>query len=391
MAILVMDPGGSAAALADALRQRGCQVSSASGAQAQDCGDRADYEAGVCVAPASAVRASVQSLAESLPETPLLLVTDGVPPAELLLDVMRLGVVDVVDRRSPPQEQAEVITGAMQRASRRAGRQQRRRDGAPIAADGLPISAQQLRTEAQLRELQRDQRAGRYIQMGMLPPSPMAIDGYRLRHKIFPSLMLSGDFVDYFRVTDRHFAFYIADVSGHGASSAFVTVLLKNFSRRLRREYTQQMLRDPGEVLAWLNREMLDNQLDKHVVTLFGVVDLATNELMFANAGHYPSAILVDDKGARFLESAGKPVGLFREVSYASQQEQLAPGCSLFLVSDGVLEALGDGRLAERERQLLAAAVQAHEGVDEIWQVLDLAQHESCPDDMSCLALSRAL
>ena len=37
--------------------------------------------------------------------------------------------------------------------------------------------------------------------------------------------MLSGDFVDYFRITDRHFAFYMADVSGHGASSAFVTVL----------------------------------------------------------------------------------------------------------------------------------------------------------------------
>jgi phosphoserine phosphatase RsbU/P len=391
MAILVMDPAGSAAALADALRQRGCQVTSASGAaQSQDRRDHADYDVGVCVAAAHEALAPVQALAESLPETPLLLVTDGVPAAKLLLEVMRLGVVDVVDRRSPPQEQAEVIAEAIQRSARQATRQQHRRDVAP-AADGLSISAQQLRTEAQLRELQRDQRAGRYIQMGMLPPSPMAIDGYRLRHKIFPSLMLSGDFVDYFRVTDRHFAFYIADVSGHGASSAFVTVLLKNFSRRLRREYTQQMLRDPGEVLAWLNREMLDNQLDKHVVAFFGMVDLVTNELMFANAGHYPSAILVDDKGARFLELAGKPVGLFRDVSYESKQEQLVPGCSLFLVSDGVLEALGDGRLAEREQQLLNAAMRAHEGVDELWQVLDLAQHESSQDDMSCLALSRAL
>ncbi|MEJ2130358.1 MAG: SpoIIE family protein phosphatase, partial [Gammaproteobacteria bacterium] len=116
-----------------------------------------------------------------------------------------------------------------------------------------------------LRELQKDQRAGRHIQMGMLPPSPMAIEQYRLSHRIIPSLFLSGDFVDYFRITEKHFVFYIADVSGHGASSAFVTVLLKNFSRRLRREYKVRMLNRPGEILSRLNQELLDNALEKHV------------------------------------------------------------------------------------------------------------------------------
>ena len=31
------------------------------------------------------------------------------------------------------------------------------------------------------------------------------------------------EFVDYFRVDERRIGFYLADVSGHGASSAFVT------------------------------------------------------------------------------------------------------------------------------------------------------------------------
>ena len=78
-------------------------------------------------------------------------------------------------------------------------------------------------------ELEKDQRAGQYIQMGMLPPNPMGIGHFRLQHRVEPSLILSGDFVDYFQITDRYFACYVADVAGHGASSAFVTVLLKNF------------------------------------------------------------------------------------------------------------------------------------------------------------------
>src|SRR5262249_18191074 len=195
--------------------------------------------------------------------------------------------------------------------------------------------------EAKLRELQRDQRAGRYIQMGMPPPTPMAVDDYRLRHRILPSLMLSGDFVDYFRIGDRHFVFYVADVSGHGASSAFVTVLLKNFSRRLRRECRPTMLTAPGEILAWLNRELLDNKIDKHAAIFVGVVDIKRNRLAYGNGGHFPPGMMVEDGGARMVEIVGKPVGLFHDATWDSASVDLADRFSLVVVSDGTLETMG--------------------------------------------------
>jgi phosphoserine phosphatase RsbU/P len=398
MAILVVDPGGASVTLVDVLRRRGFAVTPMAEASEmtprtvrRDEGGHYELVLCACSSSTSGPMPLVENVADRCPGIPIALVLHDIPSADSLLEAMRLGVVDVLDARVPVTAQADAVAEVLDRLAHQ--RSHRNALSASAAdADGFSATSQQLRTEAQLRELQRDQRAGRYIQMGMLPPSPMAVDGYRLRHKIFPSLMLSGDFVDYFRVTDQHFAFYMADVSGHGASSAFVTVLLKNFSRRLRREYTPRMLTAPGDILVWLNRELLDNQLDKHVAIFIGIVDLAANELMFANAGHYPSAVLIDDQhGARLLELIGKPVGLFRDVSYESRQQCLAPGCSLFLVSDGVLEAMGDGRLAEREQQLLEAATQAHQGVDEIWQILDLAKHESNPDDMACLTLSREL
>jgi sigma-B regulation protein RsbU (phosphoserine phosphatase) len=201
--------------------------------------------------------------------------------------------------------------------------------------------------------------------------------------------MLSGDFVDYFRITDRHFAFYMADVSGHGASSAFVTVLLKNFSRRLRREYRPKMLKEPGEILAALNRELLDNHLDKHVAVFIGVIDLADDTLAYGNGGHFPSAILCDDDGCRFLEVSGKPVGLFEGVSWPSKRETMKGPLSLAMVSDGVLEIMGSVPLAEKEQRLLNAVQQTRTEGTELWQVLGLEQREAGPDDIACLVITK--
>lgn len=240
-----------------------------------------------------------------------------------------------------------------------------------------------------MADLERDQRAGRYIQMGMLPPNPMVIDQYRFQHRIVPSLLLSGDFVDYFRVTDRHFAFYVADVSGHGASSAFVTVLLKNFSRRLRREYRPSMLREPGGVLQWINRELLEQNIDKHVAMLLGVGDLEENRIRLVNGGHYPPAILVRGDTAAFVEQKGKPIGLFDEVDYLSESVAMEPGDRLVMFSDGIIDAMGDAGLAEKEDRLLRAAA-AGADVNGTWELLNVdTDGMSKPDDMTCLMVRR--
>jgi len=179
-------------------------------------------------------------------------------------------------------------------------------------------------------------------------------------------------------------------VSGHGASSAFVTVLLKNFSRRLRREYRPTMLTAPGEILAWLNRELLDNKIDKHAAIFVGVVDIKRNRLAYANAGHFPPAMMVDDGGARMVEIVGKPVGLFHDATWDSASIDLADRFSLVVVSDGTLETMGQSSLADKERRLLEAASQCHASNAEIWRVLDLEAHEA-PDDIACLMVTRGV
>ena len=302
------------------------------------------------------------------PPAPVVLVNPGLPDATGMLTAMRHGVIDVVTTPIGDGEFGERIETDLARAR--------------------PTD---LRIAGQLDNLERDQRAGRYIQLRMLPPSPMAIDHYRLAHRVQPSMILSGDFVDYFRIADRHFVFYIADVSGHGASSAFVTVILKNFSRRIRREYHPRMFANPGEILGVLNRELLDQALGKHVAMFIGVVDLDTDTVRYANAGHFPHAIHAGkgSERARFLEKPGKPVGLFDDVDYDIGSATLARGDSLVAFSDGVLEVMKEADLATKEQRLIDAAADHSPDLEALWRAIGIGDGSPGPDDMTCLVIAR--
>jgi len=307
-------------------------------------------------------------LAGSYPRLPVVYISSEDPDADVLLAAIRNGIADVWQMPLEDLMLTERIHSVLNRAR---------------AAE----TQAETRLNAHLVELQRDQRAGRYIQMGMLPPNPMAIGQFRIRHRILPSLILSGDFVDYFQLTQRFFAFYIADVSGHGASSAFVTVLLKNFSRRLRREYQPSMLSAPGEILRWINRELLEQNIDKHAAMIFGLADMDENSLGLVNAGHFPPAILVSAADEpKFMDQRGKPVGLFDEVDYDALTVPMEIGDRLVMFSDGVLDAMGSGGLDEKEARLLDAA--ACTGMDAIWKSLGVNQR-AAPDDMTCLTVKR--
>lgn len=236
-------------------------------------------------------------------------------------------------------------------------------------------------------ELERDQRAGQHIQMGMLPPNPMGIGHYKLQHRVVPSLLLSGDFVDYFQISERYFACYVADVAGHGASSAFVTVLLKNFSRRLRREYKTSMLSNPGEILAWINAELIDHGIDKHVAMFFGIFDTQTQQLRYANAAHFPPALVVVDGSAQSLEQKAKPLGLFPEIAYASESVSFPPGARLVVFSDGVLDLL-DSDTVQNKEQYLQDSICSAQTMDELWS--HLREENVGSDDVSCLLVEFA-
>src|SRR5690606_33862090 len=155
--------------------------------------------------------------------------------------------------------------------------------------------------------------------------------------------------------------FYLADVSGHGASSAFVTVLLKFMTTRL--QYEQRKLREqgpidfqPSDVLGHINRSLISCRLGKHVTMLGRVIDEQRQTLTYSIGGHLPLPILVADGKAHYLQGKGRPVGLFEEAQYQNHEIPLPQTFSLTLCSDGVLDCVEGTTLKEKEDRLPALA-----------------------------------
>lgn len=326
----------------------------------------------------------IRRIRQTASETPII-VLSGAGVMSDAVEALRLGAADYLIK---PLEDLAVLEHSVRRALDRAYlrvENQRYRD---------KLEAANRELQASLNLFQEDQNAGRQVQMNMLPVTPWSIEGLEFSHRIIPSLYLSGDFVDYFRVDERRVAFYLADVSGHGASSAFVTVLLKFMTTRLlyesRRNGTLPEFK-PSEVLAHINRGLINTKLGKHVTMLGGVIDLEKNSLTYSIGGHLPLPVLFVEGQAGYLEGRGLPVGLFDDATYDDRVMELPPSFSLSLFSDGILDVLPGATLKEKEASLPEQVAAAGGTLDGLRQVFGLANLAEMPDDIALLVLSRNL
>ena len=257
----------------------------------------------------------IRRIRQTASETPII-VLSGAGVMSDAVEALRLGAADYLIK---PLEDLAVLEHSVRRALDRAYlrvENQRYRD---------KLEAANRELQASLNLLQEDQNAGRQVQMNMLPVTPWSIEGLEFSHRIIPSLYLSGDFVDYFRVDERRVAFYLADVSGHGASSAFVTVLLKFMTTRLlyesRRNGTlpEFAVRGAGAHQPRSDQYQAGQARD-HARR---VIDLEKNCLTYSIGGHLPLPVLFVDGQASYLEGRGLPVGLFDDASYDDRVMEL--------------------------------------------------------------------
>ena len=317
-------------------------------------------------------------------ETPVIVVS-GAGVMTDAVEALRLGAADYLIK---PLEDLAVLEHSVRRAL----------DRVLLRVENLryreKLEAANRQLQASLSLLEEDQNAGRHVQMNMLPQTPWVADGLQFAHQIIPSLYLSGDFVDYFRLDDHRVAFYLADVSGHGASSAFVTVLLKFMTTRLLYESRRGGVLPefkPSDVLAHINRGLLNCKLGKHVTMIGGVIDEQAGSLTYSIGGHLPLPVLFSEGESHYLQGRGLPVGLFAEATYQDHVMQIPESFSLTLLSDGILDLLPGDTLKEKETLLPQLVSSAGGTLDGLRRVFGLAKLGDMPDDIALLVMSRNL
>lgn len=316
------------------------------------------------------------------PETPVLVIS-GAGELNDAIAALRLGARDYITK---PISDMAVLEHAINKALEHKRLLEQNKAYAEDIAQNLKI-------------LEQDQAAGRHVQMSLLPQDNLCVDQYTCKFKIIPSLELSGDFVEYFTVNDEYLVCYLADVSGHGASSAFVTVLLKSFIAQHLVKFSAQQddtIVQPAKLMQAISNEIFQAKLSKYLTLVYAVQNLRTNVLTYSIGGHYPSPILYTPDGTTvFIPGNGFPIGIMAAVEYQQQELIMQPGSRLVMFSDGVLEVFMLGStLDEKDIGLLALVKNCKDDIPAIMRGCGVTTTTKTngvqPDDITVLTLSRS-
>jgi serine phosphatase RsbU (regulator of sigma subunit) len=189
------------------------------------------------------------------------------------------------------------------------------------------------------KQEQEDLAFARRIQLASVPqrfpayPDRPELD---VAGRLAPTRAVGGDFFDFYFVDSRHLAIAIGDASGKGIASAMFVGVARS---ALRSEGGKTI--DPALCLREANRLIAsDNEEMMFMTTFYGILDLETGDLTYANAGHLPPYLLKHGQGVTPMAiTPGLPLGVVDEFTFEPMRLRLAPGDAIALYTDGVTEA----------------------------------------------------
>ncbi len=199
---------------------------------------------------------------------------------------------------------------------------------------------------AERRLLAEELALARRIQLALLPPSLPELPGWELYGANTPSRGVSGD---YFAVVTRtagpgdagapggarECVLMVADVSGKGMAASLLTASLEAFAAGPIEDGLP-----PDEICAKLSRLLYRRTPpEKYATAVVAALALDSGVLRYANAGHNPPLVVRAGGAVEELAATGVPIALLPAAAYEAAEVRLAPGDSLVLYTDGIVEA----------------------------------------------------
>ena len=208
---------------------------------------------------------------------------------------------------------------------------------AGYAAPAVRVGQLVREQEAELvtrERIEQELRVAQLIQQQFLPKRVPDLPGWHLAAFYRPARTVGGDFYDFIALPDGRIFIVVGDVTDKGVPAALVMASTHSILRA-----SASRLISPGEVLERANDVLYDDIPAHMFVTCLAVVlNPATGEITFANAGHDLPYVRTKD-GVIELRATGMPLGLMAGMSYEEKSAVLAPGDTLLLHSDGIAEA----------------------------------------------------
>ncbi len=229
------------------------------------------------------------------------------------------------------------------------------------------------------------------IQREFLPRELPKLDGLEWAVYYATSTRASGDYYDFFMLPDNRIGVIIADVSGHGAPAAVVMAM----TRLLLHTYPGEVS-PPAEVLKNVNRLLVGNLLPGQFVTAFySVLDPKRKTITYSNAGHcHPHLFRINGGCTETLKTLkGVPLGIVNNGGFEQETVPLERGDVIIFYTDGLREAMNDGKEMYGEKRLQRILKASHMRPAEVIKnailadVLSFCEGTPLRDDLTIVVL----
>ena len=201
--------------------------------------------------------------------------------------------------------------------------------------DHIRLRAENLAEQARLKH---ELAIAASIQQSMLPKRDRAIEleAAEIAAALLPAREVGGDLYDYFTVRNGQVLFAVGDVSDKGIPAALFMARLSALLRVLGAEGHL-----PDGLLAGINARLVEgNEACMFVTIGCGLLDTRSGRLRYASAGHEPPLLRELEGVVRPLAGdSGAAIGIDAGAEYRLNEGYLAPGDTLVLCTDGVIEA----------------------------------------------------
>jgi PAS domain S-box-containing protein len=226
------------------------------------------------------------------------------------------------------------------------------------------------------------------LQRSLLPDKLPELDGIQVAARYMPGGgNVGGDWYDAIPLDGGRVGIAMGDVVGHGIGAAALMGQLRHAMRAYALEG-----HTPAGVLDRLDRVVRSLDGGQMATLLYLVMEPDHATVRFASAGHVPPLVISPESEAEYLESApNPPLGVFDTPRHREIEHHLAPGSTIVLYTDGLVEERGVSIDHGLEALRLAASQDACHPYELCERLVDamLAVHPA-DDDIAVLAL-RAL
>jgi sigma-B regulation protein RsbU (phosphoserine phosphatase) len=208
-------------------------------------------------------------------------------------------------------------------------------------------NAELLHLQIERQQLDLDLSIASGIQQMLLPRQAPRLDGLEVDARYLPAQRVGGDLYDVFALSDTRLGVVVADVSGKGIAASLLMAICRTNLRQIAPRHTS-----PAQALVELGRTCaIDFGHGLYVTLVYAIVDVATNQVTLARAGHELPLLVRRDRAsgvalASYVGSEGMALGMVPEEVFATtiadHVETFTVGDLLVLYTDGVTEAPND-------------------------------------------------